>query len=406
MDLELKPRRLSGAVTPPPSKSQAHRLILCAALAEGTSSLHNIYLSEDVSATLACAGALGARCEAHGGGELRVTGIGGKAPSSAQPRFDCGESGSTLRFFLPAALAVRGGGVFTGRGRLMRRPQKPYFDLFDEKGIAWRQEGDTLTVAGTLPAGVYRLPGNVSSQFFTGLLLALPLAEGESEIRATTALESADYIAMTLDALSLAGVESEGEDGRWLVRPQAFRPFEAAVEADWSQAAFWIAARFLGNELTVEGLNAASRQGDRRIAAFAGRLAAPGDLVLDVTQCPDLVPPLAAMAALREGSCRIEGAARLRLKESDRLASVTAALRALGAEIREEPDALVLRGVKSLRGGAVDCCGDHRIAMMAAVAATRCEGGSVKLFGADCVKKSYPDFWEVYERLGGECHVL
>ena len=338
---------------------------------------------------------------------MRITGFGGRAYSGALPHLDCGESGSTLRFLIPIALAVAGGGVFTGRGRLMQRPQKPYFDLFEEKGIAWRQEGDRLTVSGALPAGDYRLPGNVSSQFFTGLLLALPLAAGGSELRSTTALESADYIDMTLDAQALAGVRIGGGGGAYTVSPQRYRPFEAEAEADWSQAAFWLAARMLGSDVTLRGMNEDSRQGDKRIAAFAEVLSRPGDAVIDVSQCPDLVPPLAAMAAVREGSCRIEGAARLRMKESDRLSSVTAALRALGAEIEEQPDALELRGVKALRGGAVvDCCGDHRIAMMTAVAATRCEGGPVRLRGAECVKKSYPDFWEVYQSLGGECHEL
>ncbi len=403
MDLELSPRRLSGAVTPPPSKSQAHRLLLCAALAEGTSSLHNFYHSDDVRATLACAEALGARWEERDG-VLYVTGRGG-ARRGEPPHFDCGESGSTLRFLLPVALAVCGGGVFTGRGRLMRRPQGPYRELFEKKGIDWRQKGDTLTVSGALPAGEYRLPGDVSSQFFTGLLLALPLAEGVSTVRASTPPESADYIAMTLDALALAGVRIEETDGGFRVTPQKYRPFEAVVEADWSQAAFWIAARTLGNDLSVRGLDPVSRQGDRRIAACAERLAGPGNVEIDVRQCPDLVPPLAVMAAVREGGCRIVGAARLRLKESDRLASVTAALRALGAEIVEEPEALELRGVGTLHGGEVDCCGDHRIAMMAAAAATRCSG-PVRLRGADCVSKSYPDFWDVYKSLGGECHVV
>ena len=406
MDLELFPRRLSGAVTPPPSKSQAHRLLLCAALAEGTSSLHNIYFSDDVRATLGCIEALGARCEELGDGSLRLMGTGGRGIPEGLPRFDCGESGSTLRFLLPVALTLCGGGSFTGRGRLLRRPQKPYFDLFDEKGIRWELTDRSLTVRGKLPAGAYRLPGNVSSQFFTGLLLALPLAEGESLVTAATSVESADYIAMTLDALACAGVEIEAEENAWRIRPQSYRPFEASVEPDWSQAAFWIAARQLGNELRVCGLSDDSRQGDRAIARFAEELSREGDLVLNVAQCPDLLPPLAAMAAVRNGRCRLEGAARLRYKESDRLASVTAALRALGAQISEEPDALEICGADALHGGTVDCCGDHRIAMTAAVAATRCERGSVRLLGADCVKKSYPDFWEVYQALGGECHVL
>lgn len=405
MDIRIEPRRLSGAVTPPPSKSQAHRLLLCAALAEGTSSLHNIDLSQDIEATLRCVEALGATVTRQGT-SLRVTGVGGRRFAGEPPRFDCGESGSTLRFPIPVALAIAGGGDFTGRGRLLQRPLGPYETLLREKGIAFDREGDALRLRGTLPTGRYALPGNVSSQFFTGLLLALPLLEGESVIEATTDLESADYIEMTRRVQRLAGVESAAEGARFAVAPQRYRAFEAAAECDWSQAAFWLAAAGLGSDLTVEGLIETSAQGDRRFAAFARRLSADGDVTLDVRDCPDLVPPLAALAAVRRGSCRIEGAARLRLKESDRLATVTAALNAMGARVREEPEALAILGLPALRGGAeIDCAGDHRIAMMSAVAATRCES-AVVLSGADCVKKSYPTFWEEYQRLGGDCHVL
>ena len=404
MDIRIEPQPLSGAVTPPPSKSQAHRLILCAALAEGTSDLHNIGSSEDIEATLRCAEALGARF-AYEGDSLRVTGLGGRTYSGALPRFDCGESGSTLRFMIPVALAVAGGGLFTGRGRLMRRPQGPYFELFKEKGIAFEQTDEALRVEGRLPAGLYRLPGDVSSQFFTGLLLALPMLDGPSRIEATTALESADYIEMTRQALSAAGVETEAGAGCYTVRPQRCRAFEASAEADWSQAAFWIAAAALGNAVELRGMNASSAQGDRRFAAFAGELSRPGGVEIDVSQCPDLVPPLAALAAVRQGTCRLSGAARLRLKESDRLKSVSAALNAMGAQVSEESEALEIHGLPSLRGGAeIDCAGDHRIAMMSAVAATCCEQ-PVLLRGADCVNKSYPAFWEEYSRLGGSCHV-
>lgn len=405
MDLELVPRRLSGAVTPPPSKSMTHRLLLCAALAEGTSCLAPLFESEDIRATLACMQALGAPVE-NRDGRVRVTGVPGRAAGET-PHFPCGESASTLRFFLPTALAVCGGGVFTGRGRLMERPLGPYLKLFDEKGVFWDWEGGALRVRGRLPAGDYRLPGGVSSQFFSGLLMALPLLDAPSRLTPTSPLESEPYLEMTLEAMAAAGVSVEKTEEGFLVRPQRFRPFEAEIEADWSQAAFWLVARFLGNDVRVCGLKADSRQGDRRIAAFLEQLSHPGDRTLDLSQTPDLLPPLAVMAALREGNCRLKGAARLRLKESDRLASVAALLRALGAELHEEEAALTIRGTTALRGGAaVDCCGDHRIAMAAAVAATRCEGGSLRLLGADCVKKSYPDFWEVYRALGGECHVL
>ena len=408
MNVRIRPGRLRGAVTPPPSKSQAHRLMICAALAEGESVIRNVAFSQDIRATLGCVSALGAKWTDLGRGVIQIEGIGGKEYRGELPRLDCGESGSTLRFFLPIALAVAGGAVFTGRGRLMQRPQKPYFDLFDGMGIEYEQKGDVLKVKGRLRAGQYRLPGNVSSQFFTGLLFALPLLDGKSEMIPTTELESLDYIRMTIQAQELAGLEPPGrENGGFVVKGQSYRPMEVSVEADWSQAGFWYAARALGSDVEICGMSDASLQGDKRIAEFARLLSREGDAEIDVSQCPDLVPPLAAMAAVRKGDCRITGAARLRIKESDRLATVTAALNALGAKVEEYPEELLIHGVDVLRGGAViDCCNDHRIAMMCAVAATRCRGGYTVLLGAECVRKSYPDFWQVYRELGGDMDVL
>lgn len=408
MDIRIRPVPLHGAVTPPPSKSQAHRLILCAALAGGRSVIRNLAFSQDIRATLGCVSALGASWTEQESGVVAVDGIGGREYTGALPHLDCGESGSTLRFLIPIALAVAGGAEFSGRGRLMQRPQKPYFDLFDRMGIKYEQKDDRLRVEGRLSAGEYRLPGNVSSQFFTGLLYALPLLEGQSRIIPTTALESEDYIRMTIQAQKLAGLSVEElPDGGYAVQGQRYRPMDVAVEADWSQAGFWYAAKNLGSDLTICGMDEQSLQGDRRIAEFAALLGREGDREIDVSQCPDLVPPLAAMAALRKGDCRITGAARLRIKESDRLAAVTAALNAMGARVEEFPEELLIHGVSSLKGGAViDCCNDHRIAMMCAVAATRSVGGETVLQGAECVRKSYPDFWQVYRALGGDFDVL
>ena len=408
MDIRIRPVPLHGAVTPPPSKSQAHRLILCAALAEGRSIIRNLAFSQDIRATLGCVSALGASWTEQESGVIAVNGIGGREFTGALPHLDCGESGSTLRFLIPIALAVAGGAEFTGRGRLMQRPQKPYFDLFDQMGIKYEQKDDRLRVEGRLRAGEYRMAGNVSSQFFTGLLYALPLLEGQSRIIPTTALESEDYIRMTIQAQKLAGLSVEElPGGGYAVQGQRYLPMDVAVEADWSQAGFWYAAKNLGSDLTICGMDEQSLQGDRRIAEFAGLLNREGDREIDVSQCPDLVPPLAAMAALRRGDCRITGAARLRIKESDRLAAVTAALNAMGARVEEFPEELLIHGVGSLKGGAViDCCNDHRIAMMCAVAATRAKGGETVLQGAECVRKSYPDFWQVYRELGGDFDVL
>ena len=408
MDIRIRPVPLHGAVTPPPSKSQAHRLILCAALAGGRSVIRNLAFSQDIRATLGCVSALGASWTEQESGVVAVDGIGGREYTGALPHLDCGESGSTLRFLIPIALAVAGGAEFSGRGRLMQRPQKPYFDLFNRMGIKYEQKDDRLRVEGRLSAGEYRMAGNVSSQFFTGLLYALPLLEGQSRIIPTTALESEDYIRMTIQAQKLAGLSVEElPDGGYAVQGQRYRLMDVAVEADWSQAGFWYAAKNLGSDLTICGMDEHSLQGDRRIAEFAALLGREGDREIDVSQCPDLVPPLAAMAALRKGDCRITGAARLRIKESDRLAAVTAALNAMGARVEEFPEELLIHGVSSLKGGAViDCCNDHRIAMMCAVAATRSVGGETVLQGAECVRKSYPDFWQVYRALGGDFDVL
>ena len=409
MDIQITPRHLSGTVTPPPSKSMAHRLLIAAALGSGISTVRGVAMSQDVEATLRCLTALGGHWRETTPGTLEITGIGGRrsTPGTALPHLDCGESGSTLRFFLPIALAVAGGGVFTGQGRLMDRPQGPYLDLFREKGIFCAQTGGTLTVRGTLEPGEYHLPGNVSSQFFTGLLFALPLLDGPSTIVPTTAVESWDYILMTLDALTGAGVtaaepHTPGEAFR--VCPSAYQPFDRTVEADWSQAAFWYAAIALGSQLELTGLNAFSVQGDMAVVPHFLRLTQPGDQEIDVSGIPDLLPPLAVMAAVRSGTTRFVNAARLRMKESDRLETTAALLTTLGVSAQAGPDFLTVQG-GAITGGTVDGANDHRIVMAAAIAATA-SSSPVTIRGAEAVKKSYPDFWEVYQSLGGVIHVL
>lgn len=383
MNLNLTPTKLRGAITPPPSKSYSHRALIAAALGGAGSVLTNLADSRDITATRRCLDALA-------------------APGDDLPLLDCGESGSTLRFLIPVALALRGGARFTGQGRLMDRPQKPYFDLFDEKGVFYEQKDGVLSVQGALPPGTYRLPGDVSSQFVTGLLYALPLLDGDSEIVLTSPLESRAYVDMTVEVLSRFGVRAAESANGWAVPGgQRYRPNSLEIEADWSQAGFFYAAKGLGNDLTLQGMNPNSTQGDRIIVPYYEQLSRGGDVELDVSQCPDLVPPLAVHAAVRRGTTRIVNAARLRIKESDRLATVTATLNALGARIEESPDSLTIHGVDALAGGVdVDCCNDHRIAMMAAVAATRCKE-PITLLGAQCVAKSYPTFWEDYKKLGG-----
>lgn len=384
MDLILYPSALHGAVTPPPSKSQAHRAILAQALSPSPGRIENLSPSQDIEATRRCVDAL-------------------KAHSSGLPLLDCGESGSTLRFLIPIALALRHGARFTGHGRLMERPQKPYFDIFDEKDISYHSENGVLTVSGVLPAGTYQLPGNVSSQFVTGLLFALPLAAGDSEIVMTSKLESRDYVTMTLDMLEKSGVHVENHSFARFSIPggQQYHSRTLRIEADWSQAAFWYAAKALGHSLEINGMDPDSAQGDRIIAEYYNMLSAPGDYSIDVSGCPDLVPPLAAIASCRQGVTHLTNAARLRLKESDRLSAVREELCKLGVPVEETPDSLSIHGVQRLRGAKLNAHNDHRIAMMAAVLASRADGPSA-LHGAESVAKSYPSFWDDYKALGGK----
>ena len=391
MNVTILPGTLKGAVTPPTSKSQTHRAVLALMLAQGEGKLSNLAVSQDIQATQDCVAALKS---------------GQPAQADGLPLLDCGESGSTLRFLIPVALAVRDGGHFTGRGRLMERPQGPYIRLFEEKGISWNQEGACLTVAGQLEPGVYALPGNVSSQFITGLLYALPLLPGDSRIVLTTPLESRGYVDMTLDMLRRFDIKvEEQEDGFLVPGNQTYQARDLTLEADWSGAAFWYAANFLGAQVDIQGLNPDSVQGDRQIGTLYWKLARPGNVDIDLSQCPDLAPPLAVMAAVRKRTTRFVNAGRLRMKESDRLETIARTLNALGAKAQVGEDTLILEGLDHLEGGTVDGCNDHRIAMMAAVAAVACKE-PVTILGAECVKKSYPRFWEDYTALGGEIHGL
>ena len=384
----IEPGALEGTVQVPPSKSAAHRYLIAAALAGG-GEICNLGDSQDLRATRACLEKLTAR-------EERL------------PLFDCGESGSTLRFLIPVALAVRGGGHFSGHGRLMERPLGPYERLFREKGLKWERSGEVLTVEGALPAGEYRLPGDVSSQFITGLLLALPLVRGDSEICLTSPLESEGYVEMTLEVLRQFGVRADRQGSARIQVPggQRYQPRTVTVPGDWSQGAVWYAANFLDHQVRLEGLDPASLQADRKIAAYYWQLARPGDRELDVSQCPDLAPALGAMAAFARGTTRLTGAGRLRLKESDRLHAIAATINALGGRAEEGENSLAIHGAKALEGGCtVSSFRDHRIAMLAALLATRCRR-PVTLTQAECVEKSYPQFWEHFTMLGGKMHVL
>lgn len=405
----------AGTVDIPPSKSLSHRALLCAALAEGESVLHRIDLAgDDVAATAACLRALGAELDPRGA-TLRVT---GGIAGTGRVVLDCGESGSTLRFLLPLVLLSGRPAVLTGRGRLLERPMEPYLEALRSNGAQVRAAGGPIETAGGLAAGIYELPGDVSSQYVTGLLLALPLTEGESRIRLTTPLESAAYVDLTIDVMRAFGVTVESlPDGYRVPGGQRYQSAEYTVEGDYSGAAFFLAAGALGRSVGCRGLSNPSRQGDRAILdilASAGAIVeeVPGlglqaraerlrSVTVDVSGCPDLAPPVAALLCCAEGESRILGAARLRLKESDRLATLAGQLGNLGADIREDGDTLVIRGKPFLTGGTVDPHRDHRIAMAAAVASIRCLG-PVEIRDPDCVRKSYPGFWDDFCRTAKE----
>lgn len=409
-----------GTVIPPASKSLCHRAVICAALASQNSTKEsrvlNLDRSDDIDATIAGMSALY-------GVETRFSAIkkelsiaqanvGAENKRSAASVIDCNESGSTLRFLLPIAALAAKETVFTGRGRLLQRPLGIYADIFARAGVKFVQSGQEARVRGPLKAGVYFMPGNVSSQFISGLLFALPLAQGDSEIHLTTPLESRQYVDLTVDVMRHFGIEIREEPLCYYVRGnQRYCSADYTVEADYSQSAFFLAAAALGQPVHVAGLQKQSRQGDRAIlnviqdmGAFvswqddtvcvtADKLTA---VTIDAREIPDLVPPIAALCCFCDGTSHIINAGRLRLKESDRLHALAAELTKLGANITEHADALEITGAPTLRGGIVDAWGDHRIAMAMATASIRCQT-PVILSGWNSVAKSYPGFWHDFE---------
>lgn len=397
---------LHGQVEAISSKSWLHRALICAAMGEQPTRLRWRSCGEDVAATVRCLEALGAQLTPQTDG-LSV--CGGKTVSPAV--LDCGESGSTLRFLLPLAGALGVQAAFYASGRLPQRPLSPLYEQLGSHGYALSEQGVVpLRGEGRLRGGVYRLPGNVSSQYVSGLLMALPLLVDDSEIMLTSKLESRPYVDLTLDLLRRFGVEiRETGDGFFVPGGQRPRtPGELTAEGDWSNAAFWLCAGALSaGGVTVCGLDPASRQGDRAVCDILSRFGAVltvdgrrisvrrGNLRgidVDCAQIPDLLPVLAAVAAGAEGTTRFYHAQRLRLKESDRLKTVAQTLSALGARVQEQPDGLTVEGCSCLEGGCVSGHNDHRIVMMAAVAAALCKR-PVCIEQAQAVDKSYPDFF-------------
>ena len=417
MNIVIEPSPLKGEIAAIPSKSVAHRMLICAALADGPTTLRIPKTSDDIDATADCLRALGAAITVNNEDYI-VEPI---AQIENIPLLDCGESGSTLRFLLPVAAAAADRCRFDGHGRLPERPLSDLTDAMKEHGVSFDGEKLPFTIGGRLRGGIYRLPGNVSSQYITGLLLALPLCEEDSVIELTTALESASYIDITLSVLKTFGITVHCERNRYIIPgKQVFRsPGTLPVEGDWSNAAFFLTAAALNNDITMTGLNPNSAQGDRKIIALLeqlgavtqkdnGRLTLRSDdlkgCTIDIQDTPDLLPVLSVAAAFAQGETTFINAARLRLKESDRLASSAAMIENLGGRAEVGEDELTVYGT-GLIGGTVESCNDHRIAMSAAVAATRCSK-PVTILHAEAVKKSYPGFYNDYNKTGGKAHVL
>jgi len=406
MNIQIQPHKLVGAVRIPSSKSMAHRLLICASLSRGTSEISGISFSKDIEATISVMKALGANFEIHDDTVL-VTGI---LNRKATAQADCCESGSTLRFLIPVAAALGTETTFTGQGRLPQRPITPYLRELTPKGITFHDYHNTMpfTISGQLRSGKFQLEGDISSQFVTGLLLALPLLQEDSEIILTSPLESRPYAEMTIDCMEKFGVCTKEMINGWhIFGSQHYHVRSLHTEGDFSQAAFFYVANAIGNQIILENIPENSVQGDRKIIELIEKICyqknqSQDKFLIDAKDIPDLVPILAVLATFSDKPTIICNAHRLCIKESNRLETTANMLNTLGGKVTILPDGLEIYPA-SLHGGIVDSAGDHRIAMCAAVAASRASA-PVIIKGAECVEKSYPAFFEDYQKLGGICN--
>lgn len=410
MNITITPSKLKGQVRIPPSKSLAHREIICASLSEGESRIENLAYSDDIIATIRCMRALGA-CIKDNPDNIDVKGNSQKSDSYIV--FDCNESGSTLRFMLPIAIVLnQGKNKFVGRGKLGTRPMDIYKRICQSQGIEYVDDSDKnpehfldLTVQGRLKNGDFYVDGGVSSQFISGLLFALPMLDGDSRIIIEGELQSASYLNLTLSALKEYGIDVEKEGNIIFVKGnQIYLCHDSYIEGDYSQSAFFEVANYLGSDVEILGLNKESLQGDRVIVDFLEKLRQADkseDLVFDGGDCPDIIPVFALACCLRKGKTRIVNISRLRIKECDRLKATVEELKKLGADIEEFGDSMLIKGVSKLKGGKTDSHKDHRMAMMLAIASTVCEK-EVEIKDSECISKSYPDFYEDFKKLGGK----
>ncbi|NCB30747.1 MAG: 3-phosphoshikimate 1-carboxyvinyltransferase [Clostridia bacterium] len=417
----LYPSKLAGQVQAPPSKSMAHRALICAGLAHGESRIEGILPSEDMEATIRGLEALGARVHLADTTAC-IVGCGGRILPGGGP-VDCGESGSTLRFLLPLfGLSGRSSRLF-GRGRLPRRPLGPYQAVFSAQGLSFSQDETGVSFGGPLRPGIFHVPGDVSSQFLSGLLFALPLLSGDSEIRISPPFESRSYVALTLDVLHAFGISVSFSDALTLTVPggQRYAPCSSyRVEGDDSQAAFFMLPGAVLGGVSVAGLRQDSKQGDRAMQHILARCGVATARIagvympvqgalhatqIDLADCPDLGPVLMALGLFCEGETVIRHAGRLRLKESDRIAAMEAELSKLGGRIRSEADTVYVRGSALHEGPPLCTHGDHRIAMALAMTVL-CAGLHGEIEGAEAVNKSYPGFWQDLAGLGAQLSFL
>ena len=422
-NFKLYNSKLNGTVKIPPSKSMAHRAVICAALGNGVSKISNIDMSDDIIATINAMRALGSIINEKED-YLEIVGIYSNDKSidrEYERVVDCNESGSTLRFLVPISLAFDGVTRFVGRGNLGKRPLKTFYDIFDKQGIKYSyKEGILdLVVSGKLKSDEFEVEGNISSQFITGLLFTLPLLDGDSKIKITTKLESKGYLDLTLSAMKDFGIEIINNNYKEFIIKgnQQYISRDYRVEGDYSQGAFFLSADAIGSSVDVLDLKKDSLQGDSEVIDILKRMnmkfnhkddsvSCNGDsltsTVIDGSQCPDIIPVLSLVAALAKGKTEIINAGRLRIKECDRLNAIAVELNKLGAKVEERADSLVIEGVNELEGGVeVWSHKDHRIAMTLAIAATRCKKPII-LKDYECVSKSYPHFFDDYKKLGGK----
>ncbi len=403
-EIKIVPKKLKGEVKIPPSKSMAHRAIICAALSKGVSKVTNIDYSDDIIATIKAMESLGTVFNKSDDALL----VDGTNTFTLKDSFiDCNESGSTLRFLVPISIVKENNVHIVGKGNLGKRPITTFYEIFDRQNIEYSyKDGELdLRIKGSLKNDTFKVKGNISSQFISGLLFSLPLIDGDSVIEITTDLESKSYIDLTLSCLKIFGIEIINENyERFIIKGnQEYKAKDYEVEGDYSQGAFFYCANFLGNDIDIKGLDENSLQGDKQCVDIIKEFMVSDnkDVIIDANNCPDIIPVVTVAAALRKGNTSIINAGRLRIKECDRLAAICTELNKLGAKVTEHTDSISVTGVESFSGGNVCTYDDHRMAMALAIASTRATEELI-IDNKKCVSKSYPSFWEDFKKLGGE----